>query len=67
MTSGILFQNDTIHIGQYEFPYCTYDLSENSHKVKIILETNVQQAEVTAGLKTKTIFLDCVIFKPRKD
>lgn len=67
MTSGILYQNDTIHIGQYEFPYCTYDLSENSHKVKILLETNVQQAEVSAGLKTKTIFLDCVIFKPRKD
>lgn len=67
MTSGIPYANDTIHIGQYEFPYCTYDLSENSQKVKIILETNVQQAEVTAGLKTKLLFLDCVIFKPRKD
>jgi len=65
MTSGILYANDTIHIGQYEFPYCTYDLSENSQKVKIILETNVQNAE--ADIKTKLLFLDCIIFKPRKD
>lgn len=53
---------DTIYIGTYQFPTCTWVLPKAEVKVKI--ESNVTNKEVREGTHTKTLRMDCILFIP---
>ncbi len=56
---------DSVLIGEYTFPTCTWAMPKPEVKVKI--ESNVSNKEVRDGLYTKTLRMDCILFVPVLD
>lgn len=56
---------DSVLIGTYTFPTCSYGLDEA--QVKILIEGRVSSSAVNRGEKTKTLRLDCIVLKPRQE
>ena len=56
---------DTVHIGTFTFPTCSYSLSEP--QVKLLVEGRTSATKVRQGTATKTLLMDCIIFKPKVD
>jgi transposase len=52
-----------IHIGTFEFPTCSYGLTEP--QVKAFVNVNVRSSDVNKGLYTKTLRIDCMKLVPR--
>ena len=52
-----------IHIGTFEFPTCSYGLQEP--QVKAYIHINVRGSDVTKGLYTRTLRIDCIKLVPR--
>lgn len=53
---------DSVYIGTYVFPTCSYDLSEP--QVKMLIESRVSNTQERNGTHTKTLRLDAIVFKP---
>lgn len=53
---------DSLFIGTYEFPACTWGLSKP--EVKVIIDGSVTNKEARENKFTKTILLDCIVFNP---
>lgn len=56
---------DTVHVGTYTFPTCSYGLSDA--QVKMLVEGRTSASKVRQGTATKTLLMDCIIFKPKVD
>ena len=54
---------DTVFIGTYTFPTCSYGVDKP--QVKMLVEGRTSATSVRQGKATKTLLLDCIIFKPR--
>lgn len=52
-----------IYIGTFEFPTCSYGLSEA--QVKAFININVRNSDVNKGIYTKTLRIDCIKLVPR--
>ena len=52
-----------IHIGTFEFPTCSYRLTEP--QVKAFVNVNVRSSDVNKGIYTKTLRMDCIKLVPR--
>ncbi len=56
---------DSVFVGTYTFPTCSYNLEEA--QVKILIEGRVSNRQVTSGTHTKTLRVDCVVLKPHEE
>ena len=52
-----------IYIGTFEFPTCSYGLSEA--QVKAYININVRGSDVNKGIYTRTLRMDCIKLVPR--
>ena len=52
-----------IYIGTFEFPTCSYGLSDA--QVKAFININVRNSDVNKGIYTKTLRIDCIKLVPR--
>lgn len=52
-----------IYIGTFEFPTCSFRLSEA--QVKAFININVRNSDVNKGIYTKTLRIDCIKLVPR--
>lgn len=52
---------DSVYVGRFTFPTCSYDTEA---QVKMLIDGRVSNTQVNNGLYTKTIRIDCIVFKP---
>lgn len=60
-TPGVV---DSIFIGTYTFPTCSYNLSEA--QVKIVIDSRVSSTQFNSKQYNRTLRIDCIIFRPRE-
>lgn len=53
---------DSVYVGRFTFPTCSYGVNEA--QVKMLIEGRTSNSEVRNGTFTKTIRIDCIVFKP---
>lgn len=53
---------DTVFVGTYTFPTCSMGLDDA--QVKMLVQGYTSASEVRNGTGTKTLLVDCIIFKP---
>ncbi len=56
---------DSVYVGTYTFPTCSYGLDEA--QVKLLIEGRVSNSEVNKRTHTKTLRVDCIVFKPHEE
>lgn len=52
---------DSVYIGTFTFPTCSYNTEA---QVKMLIDGRASNTQVNNGLYTKTIRIDCIVFKP---
>lgn len=52
---------DSVYVGTFTFPTCSYNTEA---QVKMLIDGRVSTTQVNAGTHTKTIRIDCIVFKP---
>ena len=53
---------DSVYVGRFTFPTCSYDLADA--QVKMLIDGRTSSSQVKNGTHTKTLRIDCIIFKP---
>lgn len=61
-TAGVV---DSVFVGTYTFPTCSYSLSEA--QVKIIIDSRVSSTQYNNKQYNRTLRLDCIVFKPHEE
>lgn len=56
---------DSVFVGTYTFPTSSYSVSEA--QVKMLISGMVTNSNVTQGTHTKTLRIDCIVFKPHDE
>lgn len=56
---------DSVFVGTYRFPTSSVGLTEP--QVRMLIESRVSNTQEKKGTHTKTLRLDCIIFKPHKE
>lgn len=56
---------DSVFVGTFQFPACTWGLSKP--EVKVIIDSSVTNKEEREVRYCRTILLDCIVFKPHTD
>lgn len=53
---------DSVYIGRFTFPTCSYNVKDA--QVKMLIEGRTSSTQVRNGTHTKTLRIDCIVFKP---
>lgn len=55
---------DSVYVGTYTFPTCSYGVSDA--QVKMVIDVLTKSTEASKGQYTKTLRIDCIVFKPHE-
>lgn len=61
-TAGVV---DSVFIGTYTFPTCSYKLNEA--QVKLVIDSRVSNTQLNNKQYNRTLRLDCIVFKPHEE
>ena len=56
---------DSVFVGTYTFPTSSYSVSEA--QVKMLIDGRTSNSQVNKGTHTKTLRIDCIVFKPHDE
>lgn len=56
---------DSVFVGTFEFPTCSWNLDKP--QVKMLIESQVSNSQINNKTHTRTLRIDCIVFKPREN
>ncbi|MDO4802403.1 MAG: fasciclin domain-containing protein [Prevotellaceae bacterium] len=56
---------DSVFIGTFRFPTCSWNLDKP--QIKMLIESQVSNSQINSKTHTRTLRIDCIVFKPREN